>query len=96
MHMSDVTSLAAQRLPDHIRNGLYQYVQFGTMPGSFLKAVLENDLQLAFRFAERDMVPHIQAIASYIYWEVPGPCHGSPDAVQEWSRQGGEVGRSKR
>jgi hypothetical protein len=94
--MNAPTSLALKKLPDHIQNGMYQYVKFGTIPGSFLKAVLENDLQLAFRFAERDMVPHIKDIVDYLYWEVPGPCHGSPEAVQAWCKQGGEVGRSKR
>lgn len=91
--MSNTTSLALKRLPECIQNGMCQYVHFGTEPGSFLKAALENDLKRTIQLANDETMPFIRDIVNYIHWEIPGPCQGSPGAVCAWVEQGGEAGR---
>jgi hypothetical protein len=94
--MSTTTSLALAKLPERIQNGLYQYVRYGTVPGSFLRAVLENNLMETYHQADPESLLCLKDILHYVYWEIPGPCHGSPEIVKRWSEQGGTEGRSRR
>lgn len=52
--------------------------------GDFLRAVLSNDLMGAVGRADHDNIRVLPAICSYVYMELPGPCHGSPEIVSEW------------
>lgn len=40
------------RLPVHIRGGAKRYIEHGVRPGSFLTAVIRNDLIHAMRYAD--------------------------------------------
>jgi hypothetical protein len=52
--------------------------------GDFLRAVLSNDLMGAVGRADDDNLRALPAIASYIYNELPGNCHGSREIVSAW------------
>jgi hypothetical protein len=52
--------------------------------GDFLRAVLSNNLMEAVGRADDDNIRVLPAICSYVYMELPGPCHGSPEIVFEW------------
>jgi hypothetical protein len=71
------------------------YVTKGCPPGSFVEAVLSNDLMESFCRADRENFKTMGPIASYIYNEIPGRgsgCWGSRDEVQAWIDRGGLEG----
>lgn len=54
--------------------------------GDFLRAVLSNNLMEAVGRADADNLRALPVIASYVYNELPGNCHGSPEIVEAWDR----------
>ena len=52
--------------------------------GSFLMAVLRNDLKDAVNRADPGMFASLKEIVMYCWWEIPSPCWGSPKAVHQW------------
>lgn len=68
-----------------IMEGIEMYVKHGIKPGSFLTAVLKNDLLTAVKQADYINMKIIPVIVSYIYNEVaPSTCWGSTEAVEKW------------
>ena len=71
-------------VPEHDINSLYLYVTHGIQPGSFLQAVLSNDLMDSFGRADSINREAIFETCSFIYNELPHNCHGSREIVQAW------------
>lgn len=71
------------------------YVTHGLPPGSFVSAVLANDLMGAFSKADEKNMIAMLPIVTYIYNEIPGNCHGSYERVKQWIDDGGINGRDK-
>jgi hypothetical protein len=67
-----------------IIESLDRYVNHGIEPGSFLRAVLENDLMEAFGRADIENRATLFEICEYVYNELPFSCHGSPAKVKAW------------
>jgi len=63
---------------------LRRYADLGIETGGFLRACLENDFMEAVGRADDDNIRVLCKICSYIYNEIPSPCHGSPEKVQAW------------
>lgn len=72
----------------HIRqdmlDALRRYVEDGTPPGGFLRAILANDLMGACAYADDDNMRNLPAYAAYVYNELPSGCHGSHEIVTRW------------
>ena len=64
--------------------GLRNYVDHGIPPGSFLRAVLENNLVKAFACADDENTLSMHEIVKYCYNELPHICWGSPEKVENW------------
>lgn len=60
------------------------YVTTGRPTGSFVRAVLENNLKLAFAFADAGNTFAMHAIVAYVYNFVPSICWGTEGRVREW------------
>ena len=73
-----------QVIPKYTREALERYVQHQIPPGSFLIAVLSNDLKESFRCADDVNIANIFAIVKYIYNEVPMSAWGSRENVRYW------------
>lgn len=71
-------------LPEHMREGMKNYLEHGIEPGSFLTAVLSNDLKRAVGAADHINLQYLTNIVSYCYNEIPAGSWGSPEMVQEW------------
>lgn len=54
------------------------------MPGSFLTAVLENDLAEAVGRADFQNIEVLPAIVAFVYRNLPSPCWGSKEKVEAW------------
>jgi hypothetical protein len=72
------------RIPQLTLEGIKNYVDNKIPTGSFLRAVLENNLLEAFKRADEGNISAMQEIVAYCYWEIPGNCWGSAEKVQEW------------
>ena len=61
-----------------------RYVEGGVPTGSFLEAVISNDLREAMGRADETSRVIVFEIVSYLHNEVPGGCWGTPEAYREW------------
>jgi hypothetical protein len=75
---------ATARVPIGLRDGLVWYCAARRAPGSFLLAVLRNDLKDAVGRADEISSRHFAEILGFLYNYAPGPCWGSPEHVEAW------------
>lgn len=80
------------RLPAHMQDGMRRYIDHGIKPGSFLVAVLSNDLMEAFKRADDVNVAAMVEYARFLYNQAPCVCYGSPEHVKDWISAGGLKG----
>lgn len=73
-------------IPRDTKAGIDYYVDNGVPTGSFLRAVLSNDLFEAVARADDDNKLALAAICEYIWNFTPNTCHGSPEVVSSWLR----------
>lgn len=82
-------------IPKHCRNGMIRWIMYGTEPGNFLGAVLENDLRRAVERADDINRASLANYVTFLFNYAPLPCWGSPEKVAEWKRLGGLKGQAK-
>lgn len=63
---------------------IFDYVVHGVPPGSFVRAVLENNLVGAIFSADEDNLSNIAHIAHFVYWAIPAASWGGRASVNEW------------
>ena len=78
-----------EKLPEHMREGMKLYVEEGIATGSFMNAVLENDLVHSFAYADEDNLASMFEWAGFLHWELPTPAWGSKAKVNAWKKAGG-------
>lgn len=81
-------------LPEHNLEGINLYIHKGILPGSFLQAVLRNDLQDACARADDINRRYLWNIVAWLYNHAPANCWGSPEKVAAWVAAGGLDGRA--
>jgi len=79
-------------LPEHMRDGVADYIFFGIEPGGFLYAILSNDLYGACRRADDINAVCIFAYMFFLHNYAPSECFGSEERVQAWTKKRGLVG----
>jgi hypothetical protein len=72
------------RVPPHTIGGIDRYVEHHIEPGSFLRAVLENNLREALGRADSTNRFALFDIVTYLYNCVPHNCWGDAKRVEEW------------
>jgi len=72
------------RIPEYMRDGVVDYLDYGLEPGGFLRAVLENDLVGAFGKADRTNTEAMGDWATFLYNDMPHEAWGSPEKVEAW------------
>jgi hypothetical protein len=87
-------TLAAFAVPSHLRGGIERWVMLGVEPGSFLTAVLSNDLMRAVRAADRNSWEALPALIGWLTAEAPPECWGSPSRMEYWATSAGLSGLS--
>lgn len=82
-------------IPERMQGALVAYVRNGRLPGTFLQAVLSNNLYNATGHADSTNLP---LIPLYVLWlfnrarDIAPECYGSPAAVAAWVAKGGLEG----
>ena len=82
-----------EKLPEHLRRGMRGYVEHGQPVGSFLRAVLQDNLMLTVIKADPESLAALKDIMNFVLWEIPSVCHGSEKKCTEWIEAGGYEGR---
>ncbi len=73
-------------LPEHMQGAMQRYIDNGIEPGSFLLAVLCNDLAGAVGRADSVNRARINDYVMWMHNDAPAACHGSREKVAEWIR----------
>jgi hypothetical protein len=77
-------------IPDRMARALDGYINHGWPLGSFLTAVISNNLSEAVGRADYENLANLPAYVAYLYNEAPSPCWGSPEKMDEWLKCFGE------
>ncbi len=72
-----------QKLPEQYREGMRRYVEEGILPGSFLMAILSNDLYSSVAQCSGP-IEYLEIVVKWLYNEAPSRCWGSPKQVRDW------------
>lgn len=71
-------------IPEHLREGLDRWLRHGIEPGSFLRAVLANDLYSAVTRADPVSLAALKPIIQFLYDQAPEGSFGSPQVLREY------------
>lgn len=73
-------------IPEHTKFALKMWVRHGHnyRPGSFLTAILSNDLFGAFNQADDSNLSNMEDIVKWMYNNLPISCYGSVKKFEEW------------
>lgn len=77
------------RLPEHMRDGFQRYIERGIPGGSFMNAVLANDLMGAMQRADDINRERLFDTCAFLHNEAPIGCFGSEERVRDWIKSGG-------
>lgn len=80
----------SEHIPERIKQAIDLHVTEGRPCGHFTTAVLQNDLLKAITHADTLSLECIGAIVIYCYNFIPSPSWGSPKAVADWIKKGGD------
>lgn len=76
-------------IPSHMVGGLRRYIENGIGPGSFLTAVLCNDLREACGRADDINRACLFRYVQFLYMYAPSECWGTPAKFDAWCARGG-------
>ena len=76
-------------IPDYMIGGLRRYIENGIAPGSFLTAILCNDLRGACAQADDVNRHRLCDYMQFLYSYAPAGCWGSEDRFRTWVKNGG-------
>lgn len=71
-------------IPEHMHGAVERYLEKGIPGGSFLTAVLANDLMGAFGRADLTNQQCMKGWAEFVYNYLPASSHGSYEIVEQW------------
>ena len=74
-------------IPESTRETIDNWVAKGWLPGGFVTAVLQNDLQGAVGRADHHNIAALHSIVAYVYNECPSTCWGSAEKMQAWAKR---------
>jgi len=84
--ITDDWTFRHQTIPEHMRAGIELYVNRGILLGSFLRAIICNDLSAAVANADAVNMGLIPVYTAWFYNEAPSTCWGSPEKMKAWMR----------
>lgn len=78
------------QVPDHLHEGIVLWFEQCISTGSFLSAVIQNDLKGAFAQADHINRHRLFDIVQWFYWHAPGGTWGSINRFDAWSARGAD------
>ncbi len=90
-----VLALRDFEIPQHMHDGILEYVLRGRSTGSFLTALIDNNVDQAYSIADTLNKLSLPKWAElFNSAAIPRACWGSPEIRQEWQRMGGVAGNA--
>jgi hypothetical protein len=80
-------------VPEHMHDGVCLWLLHGIAPGSFLSAVICNDLKESFGRADEINRDCLFEWVQFFYNHTPHDCWGSEERAAAWAKRGGLRGR---
>lgn len=80
------------QIPSHLWPGLRAYVMDGRPVGTFLRAVIGNNLKDSVAHADATSLAALVDIVRWFYNEAPSACWGGPQRYADWVELGGLAG----
>jgi hypothetical protein len=74
-------------IPVRMHGGIIRYYEKGIPPGSFLTAVINNDLKEAVNRADATNVNCLKAYVMWFYNQAPGGSWGHEGACDNWIKE---------
>jgi hypothetical protein len=81
------SKMTENKIPERIREGLNRYKEYGVLPGSFLRAVVSNNLLDATCRADPECYAALWEIVLYAYNLLPLESFGSRKKMLAWSEK---------
>ena len=94
--MEEIDAQARHLVPEHLRPGLFKWIEFGCPVGGFLTSVLENDLGEAVVKADEDSMSSLWSLIIFLYNWSPPDCWGSSEKVKAWAEREGLKGNDQK
>ena len=85
-YMAERIDAGIHLIPGHMAGAVKRYILQGIPPGSFLTAVLCNDLREAFARADDENAAAMHGWVKFFYNYAPTGCWGSPENYSAWTR----------
>lgn len=79
-------------LPEHMREGMKNYIEKGIEPGTFLRLMLEHRIYEAASHADDRNKDYLFKYIYFMYNFMPSQAHGSVEYVRDWIKSGGYIG----
>lgn len=76
-------------IPERTQGSFSRYINHGIPPGSFVTAVLTNNLVESVGAADTENLIALTDIARFIYNELPCSAWGNQNIVDAWIEKGG-------
>lgn len=76
--------IAFHGLPHYMASGMFLYLVHRIEPGSFMTAILSNDLREAVACADENNSKVLKEWVQFMYCELPCNSWGSPELVRQW------------
>lgn len=83
-HIEQMIEGGLYLVPQHMHGAVRRYYLKGIPPGSFLEAVISNDLMGAFSRADDVNSSAMREWCQFFYNHVPSGSYGSPERYGEW------------
>jgi hypothetical protein len=80
--------MVRSEVPFHLHDGLVMYLVHRIRPGSFLTAVLENNLMVALGRADATAARMLPELVGFLREWAPHTCWGSEEQVATWLEGG--------
>lgn len=76
--------MVSKGIPSHTAHTIQNYIVDRLQPGSFIRAVVRNNLMDAFSYADVENLEAIKEIVMYFYNYAPMECWGSEENYNNW------------
>ena len=91
--MEDKWGSLARIVQPPTAESLRAYIETGRPTGSFLEAVISNNLKNAFARADSNNLAALEDLVGWMYNYAPLECWGSEKRQDEWIKRGGLQGK---
>ena len=81
-----ILKMSEYGIPDYMQGGIIRYYENGISPGSFLTAVIDNDLREAVGRADDTNKHCLHKYVMWFYNQAPRGSWGHASASEQWLR----------